>query len=152
MRAFTVKQPDVKPLMNVLFNETAFDAFEVRGVTINHLFKTEIDGVKQNVPENGAKCFASWAELKKYVMFIIKGKDKPKYMKIIFSAPRELLANLSANAAAAFLNMEYENDGIRFLAAFSQKEFSLDRGPEQVWDEYARNFFKVNNISVDEES
>jgi len=151
MRVFTVRQPDVKPLMNMLFNENVFDSYEVRGVLITHIFKTEIDGARP-ARDNVPKGFITWAELKKYVMFIIKGKDKPKYIKIIFSAPRELFDSLSANAAAAFLNMEYENDEIRFLTAFSQKEFSLDKGPEQIWDEYARNFFKVNGVNAADES
>jgi len=137
--------------MDMLFSGNAFDLFEVRGVFINHIFKTEIDGAAPNAAD-GSKNFMTWAELKKYVVFIIKGKDKPKYIKIIFAAPRELLNNLSGNAAAAFINMEYENDEIKFLTAAGQKEFSMDKGLDQAWDEYARGFFKTNNILADEES
>ena len=149
MLTLSIKEPNVKNFMKILFYDDAFDIFEVRGVSVTHFVKFDVDGALAGGED---KSHASWAELKNYIAHFIKGKTKPKHIKIIFSLPRESLDNVAQNIAAAFLNMEYKDDEIRFLTATSQKEFSLNKEHDVKWDEYAVNFLKRNKVVFTVES
>jgi len=46
------------------------------------------------------------------------------------------------NAAAMFLNLNFEEGTARFTTAIAQKTFSLDKSIDQVWDQKIVNFFK----------
>jgi len=151
MRVYVVRQPEIKTLMHALFYSGAFDMYEVRSVSVSHFVTMEIDGRTQGGDRERAG-YISWAELKRYIIHFIKGKEKPKQIKIVFSMPRALLDAISAGSAAAFLNMEYEGEEIRFTTATSQKSFSLDKDQDMLWDEYAKDFLKLNGISASEES
>jgi len=135
--------------MSKLFAQSMFDAFEVRGVSVTHFIKLDADGA---LTESGGKTFATWARLKPYIYHFIKGDVRPEYIKIVFSAPRGMLDGVAPNAAAAFLNMEYKDDAVRFTTATSQKEFSLSKEQDGLWDKYARKFFLLNGVAVEEES
>ena len=135
--------------MQKLFTGTMFDVFEVRGITVSHFVRLEIDGAKI---DGESRQFIVWTELKPYVANFIKGKEKPKSIKIIFSAPRGTLGEISPGASAAFLNMEYRDGEIRFTSAISQKAFSLGRENDKLWDDYAKNFFMSNGVVYEEES
>ena len=151
MHAYIVRQMHVKALMERLFHADSFDFWDVRGVNICHFVTMDIDGAKPGA-DGQQKTYVTWAALKNYIAQFIKGKEKPRHIKIIFSMPRNMLADISANAAAAFLNMEYENDEVKFLTAASQKEFSLSKELDALWDEYAKKFFINIGIPVEDET
>jgi len=135
--------------MQKLLKTAAFDIFEIKNLSVTHFIQFDIDGalLKEGA---GEKQYAAWQELKPYVLFFIKGNTKPKKIKIVFSIPKENLQKNIPGLAAAFLNMEYENDEVRFITAVSQKEFSLSKEANMLWDEFIQNFFLTNEITVEE--
>ena len=137
-------------LMSQLFKENLFDTFEIRSVSVSHFVKFDIDGtLLRKEPGTDGRRFALWAELKPYIFSFIKGKIKPKQIKIVFSMPRDSLRAIAPNAATAFINMEYENDEIRFVTATSQREFSLNKENDIIWDKYISDFFTRNGIDIE---
>ena len=146
MLTLRIDETRVKPFMGKLFSEDAFDVFETRSVSVVHFVNLNIDAALVS-SEN--KAFAGWPMLKPYIYNFIKGKEKPKNIKIVFSLPRGMLADIAPNAAAAFLNMEYKDGEVRFLTATSQKEFSLSKELDILWDEYVKKFFSSRGIEVE---
>ena len=147
MKIFFLRKQRVAFFMNKLFKEDIFDVFEVRSSSIIHLINLEINGELVETPGS----YIPWPELKHYIFHFIKGKIKPKQIKIVFSMPKRKLGEIAPNLAAAFLNMEYSNDEIRFVTATSQQEFSLNKAQDMVWDEFVRDFFAGNEIVVEKE-
>lgn len=159
MFVFEVEHPGIKNAMNYLLKENTFDFFEVRGVEIITLTKFEISGILDKDPaghEAGTEGKASeglerdqnqktlrrnyctWEELRPYVFNIVKGNRKPRCIKVIFSYPAHLTESFHENASALFLNMIYENDGIIFTTATSQRNFTMERKMDDMWEDYIR--------------
>jgi len=122
----------VKNFMGKILREGIFDAFEVRTVEISATTRISIE----------APTSTPWGELRPMIFEIMKLSAKPKHMKIVFSRPNA--EEIHTNAAALFLNMVYENDGITFTTASAQKEFALNKEIDLAWDEYVRSF--MNNF------
>lgn len=110
--------------------------------------KFEISGILDEDVEDRESNYAKWEEIKPYVFDIIKGKRKPKLIKIVFSLDKEKMEKLSNNASALYLNLIYEENKAVFTTAISEKEFSLDKSLDNIWGEYIKEFFKENSIPV----
>jgi len=148
MLALELEKTVVKAFMSKLLREELFDLFEARTLEITAAVKIIIDGA--NVPQDDQPIteehsqpkrngFVLWNKLRPLVLEIIKLSAKPKHVKIVFAFPNP--TEIHTNAAALFLNLSYENDGVTFTTATSQKEFALDKTLDAVWDEWIRNFF-----------
>ena len=85
MLAFSIQDSDVKLFMQHLFSLDTFNNFEVRGVVVHNFTYFEISGEKNasDVQED-VRSYCTWEELCPYVRQIIRGKDKPRAMKIVF--------------------------------------------------------------------
>ena len=154
MLTYSITEEMLKSFMNDLFLKPVFDVFEVRSVKVRHAVTFEIDGALAGDPADSAKTegYAAWGAVKPHVTSFIKGSAKPAYIKIVFSVPRDMLANILPDAAAAFINIEYSNGAARMTTATNRKEFSLDKETDRAWDTYAREFFISNGVSCREES
>ncbi len=153
MRSFEIT--NIKGFMNSLFKEEIFDEFESRGIIIDTFTHFEISCSaeqelapenEQSDPETKKQVFCSWKELKNIVFLIIKGKEKPKKLKILLAANVSLREGLNKNAAALFLNINYVGQNVVLTTGSSQKQFSLDRELETVWDEYVKEYLQKNNF------
>ncbi|MDR1687153.1 MAG: DUF5721 family protein [Clostridiales bacterium] len=156
MLAFNVPETGVKDFMNKLFKESAFDDFEIRDACVTSFVKFEISGglSKEALlaqPDASRRYYANWAELKPYVFGFVKGKTKPENIRLVFSGGEILVKSIHENAAAVFLNMNYENGEIRFTTATSQKEFALNKELDARWEEYIEHFFSSLDINVVQE-
>lgn len=161
MNVFYICSGEVKSFMNKILRETFFDNFELRNVEIQSFAKFDIDGrINQkfmaaqrgaDTPENTEEFFCKWGKIKPYVFELVKGKTKPVYMKFIISAPKNVLSQVSDNAAALFLNFVFENDMVVCTAGTSQKTFSLNKELELAWAEYVTKFFKNIGVAVKKE-
>lgn len=142
MQSFSIQEPYVKDFMQHLFTYDTFINFEVRGVTLHSFTYFEISGEKQDAT------YCNWDELRPYVRSILKGQDKPRLMKIIFSyaAPQ----TLHPNAATLFINLAYEStpegDKITGTTANSQKDFQLNKEVDITWDNWVLDFFKQKGM------
>ncbi len=146
MILISIPESNVKDFMKKLLKETLFDNFEINGVEIISFTKFEISG---KLYEDNERKNCTWRELRPYIFNIIKGTQKPKIIKIIFSLPKEYLAKIHPNGASFYINMLFENDQICFTTGSSEKNFSLDKTVASNWDNYVKNFFNKNNILFD---
>ncbi|MCL2399576.1 MAG: DUF5721 family protein [Defluviitaleaceae bacterium] len=145
MLAFSIEEMDVKDFMQHLFVLETFSSFEIRGVTIHGFTYFEISGEKPR-QEDEKVSYCTWEELRPYVRHIIKGKDKPRAMKLIFAQTEP--EKLHSNAAALFINMIYEGDKIVCTTATGQKSFDLTRAVDTEWESWVQSFFRKNGINV----
>ena len=151
MLAFSIEAPDVKVFMNKLLKEQTFDAFQVKSVEIKSIATFEIDASihKDYLPEDSPdRKFCKWNEIRPYVFNIIKGTQKPRAIKIVFSYDPSLTLEPHPNAAALFLNIYFENNKINCTTATSQINFSLNKDVDAYWNDFIKVFFKDNSIVI----
>jgi len=138
MRSYTVEEIGVKEFMQHLFVLDTFVEFEMRGVTIHSFTHFEISG-------EGDDGFCTWEEIRPYVRHIIKGRDKPRAMKIIFA--RASPETLHPNAAALFINIAYDGEKINITTAGSQKNFELSKSMDIEWDNWVADFLAEKGMA-----
>lgn len=149
MLVLTIEEPAVRNFMNRLLREDIFDLFEVRGVELNALTHVEISGAVDRDRQSGEeRPYLSWERLKPLVTEAIKHGGKPRTLRIIFSGSDAVNTTVHPNASALFLNMAYENGGVTFTTATAQKEFTLDKTLDALWEEYVQAFFKRSAITA----
>ena len=150
MLAFSIPKEEIKYFMQKLLKEETFDKLEVRSFELETIVKYEITGNinKDYLNENEERYFVKWKELKPFIHQLIKGHKKPKYMKIVFSLEEKAVANLCENTNAMFLNINYSNDEIIGTTGTSQKNFSLSKMEDKVWEETILKFFQKNGINI----
>lgn len=150
MLMFSIKDENIKIFMNKLLRTDTFDKLEVRNFSLETIVKYDILGNinKSYLNDGENRFFVTWKELKPYIVHLIKGNIKPKYMKVVFSLNDLTIANLDENCNAMFLNINYssENNSIVATTAVSQKSFSLDKKAEKIWEEKVMSFLEKNNI------
>lgn len=150
MYIFYIVKSEIKIFMNKLLKGNEFDSFEVRKIELETISKFSIEGRinKDYLPEDEKREFCTWQELKPYIFQIVKGNKKPKNMKIIFSLSKNIIDQLSDNALAMFLNVNFEDNKITCTTGTSQKNFSLDNTVDIIWEEYINKFIKQAGIAV----
>lgn len=150
MLAFSIPKDEIKIFMQKLLKEDTFDKLEVRSLELETIVKYDILGNinKDYLEENEERYFVKWKELKPFIHQLIKGEKKPAYIKIVFSLEESAVSNLCENAKAMFLNINYSNDEIICTTGTSQKNFSLSKMEDKIWEETILKFFKKNNINI----
>lgn len=138
------KAENNKAFMAALLKSNIFDSFFLREITVNTFASFSINGKKT---DGGSNDYCTWEEIKPFAFEVIKGNRLPRLIKIVFSLDPDLLPSLDG-ATALFLNITYENDSISIITGISSKTFTLDRTNEYAFDEYIKDFFADNNISV----
>jgi len=139
MQAFSVQEPRVKDFMQHLFVQNTFNSFEVRGITLRSFAYFEIS-------REETEGYCTWEELRPYVRHIIKGREKPKAMKVVLAKSDPWVLHL--NAAALFVNITYDGDKITITTAVSQKNFALNKEVDIEWDSWVAEFLKQSGIVV----
>ena len=148
MVALEITNSDVKNFMGQLLRQDIFDQFEVRSIEIATAMRMSIDGLVLSDDPEATASFSTWEALRPLVYEIIKSSTKPKYVKIVFSYKASAVGEIHPNAAALFLNLSYENDGVTFTTGTGQKEFLFDKSLDSNWDEWIRGFFVKVGLAV----
>ncbi len=151
MQIYKVLNEDVKSFMGLLLTGNNFNVFDVTGIEIQSFIDFNIKGaLNKSYLENDEKekKFVNWSKVQPFVLSIIKGNKQPKKMVINFLLPQKYTDKLYENCSACFLNMKFENGEVVFTTGTSQKEFSLDKSLDILWNEYVLNFFVSKNIPV----
>jgi hypothetical protein len=139
MLALTLDATAVKDFMGRLLREDLFDSFAVRSVDLTLTTRISISGALEGDDAAKPNAHASWGDLRPLVYDLVKRGTKPKLLKIIFSYA--VPVEIHANAAALFLNLTYENDGVVFTTATAQRDFIMEKSLDAAWDEWVRGFF-----------
>jgi len=124
----------IKSLMNKLLIQETFDEYELRGCVIQSFARFDI--------ESGCK----WLRLRPYVYNIIKGNERPRFLKIIFGCPNDVLEKQFGEASALFMNIILDKDAGHITTGISTKVWSPDKSTEASWDNYIINFLQQNQI------
>lgn len=150
MLVFTIENDDVKNFMNKLLTASCFDSFEVREIELETIVKYSVDGRinKEYLQDAEEHKFALWSELRPYIFQLIKGKKKPRFLKMVLSANVHMLEWLDENAASASINLVYEKDRVMGTTGTSQKSFSMDKILDNKWEEAVKAFLKKNSINI----
>lgn len=136
---------NIKEFMEQLFNRDLFDRFHVRGCEVTTFTTFRSDGKRQDgwydtdekVEDNTG--YVTWQQLKTYVFEWIKGKKTPHKMKIDFT-------HIMANGDVGSLRIQYEKEQLLLFTGYMQKEFSMDKSSQQLWDENCLDFIQKNKI------
>ena len=149
MLILKIAEPELSVLMAKLFKEDTFDMLEVRGLEVITFTSFSITGTLDKTfddsPQEGtAHC--SWSRLKPFALAIIKGKKRPRSIKLTLSHPQA--SQIHPNASALFLNLNYENNEAHLNTAVAQRSFTLDKSVENAWDDHINTFLKKHNIPI----
>lgn len=137
--------------MNCLLKQDLFDSFEVREVTLHTSYKAHIDGRRNvdfydNEELEGLSEHLSWSELRPHIFELIKGKKSPSYLKVILSTCPAKTLEISEEASTFFLNVSYKEGAISCITGTAYTSFSLDKTPENTWDDKMTKFLISNKL------
>lgn len=146
---------NVKDFMAQLLKKDMFNEFQVRDLSITTFVNFEVHGKlnrnfydSQEDFEDLERYYCLWAEIQPFAFEIVKGSKLPKNIKIVFSASEELIAIVNDKASALFINIGFENSILTITTGSSQKDFTLDKSVEFMWDEWVNQFFARKGISL----
>jgi len=153
----TLPEGDVRSLMNLLLVQTAFDDFELRGCTIQSFARFDIEGIispadevnEGEAPRRAVYC--KWQRLRPYIYHIIKGSEKPRFLKLVFAYPPEGLSAGFQDAQALFVNITLDKDLVHITTGASMKTWSLDKAVETQWDDYIVDFLIKHKLNINKE-
>jgi hypothetical protein len=142
-----IEETNIKMFMTKLFKGSMFNDFEMKEAKIDAMVKAEIDGrLGRDYIEQSERRFVRWEDIKDIVFDFIKGRKTPKSMKIIFQFPENRLAEIDENIASASINVIFENNSLICTTGISQRNFSMDKKGEHIWEERTKNFFSNNGF------
>ncbi len=150
MQIYKIFNEDIKVFMNLLLTGDNFYVFDVTQVEVQSFITFNIKGAydKDYLDNEESEKYINWSKLQPYILNMIKGNKQPKKMVINFLLPQKYTDKLYDNCSACFLNMKFENGEVTFTTATAQKEFSLDKSLDFLWNEYILKFFENKNIPV----
>ncbi len=148
MYSFYIDGNDIKKFMNMLLKDDKFDKFEVRSCTAATFVTFDIDCrlIKDEDGES-ERLYCRWGELRPYVYELIKGKKKPRSIRIVMAFSGRMAEKVHENAQACFLNIVFEEDKVAIVTGTAQKTFSLDKSLENEWGERIKGFFDKLGIT-----
>ena len=149
MIMLTLPEGDVRTLMNMLLVQTVFDDFDLRSCTIQSFARFDIEGSSPE-PEHSRPPFCKWQRLRPYVYNIIKGSQRPRFLKFVFSLSEKNLGDFEG-ARALFVNIIFDKNMVHLTTGASMNSFSLDRSVEGLWDSFVVNFLRGQGLNVSEE-
>jgi hypothetical protein len=141
-----------------------FDEFQVSFIELNTFTKFNISCdinkkflSSDEIEINEDRELIKWSEIKDIIYYIIKGNKTPTYMKIVFTFPKDKIADmvtknhlktLPNNINGLFINILYENNILKCTTGSSVNIFTLDKTLENYWDSSVKQFFKKHNITI----
>lgn len=147
-------------ISHLLLKET-FDNFQFIEGEIITFNKFTIDGFIQKSfyeDSNDLPEYSFWKNIKEYCLSIIKGKQTPLSFRFIFRlSPQNMERLLEQNqldfqpqdVQGLYLNITFDNNGLKCITGTSLKLFSLDKSLEKTWDEMVQKFFYQKEIPFD---
>lgn len=162
-----LKINDVKTFMTQLLIGEIFDSFPIAEASVTTFNTFTIDGRinkeffdtdTQDILTQNAVVYSSWKEIKPFCRSIIRGKLLPLQFRMVFQLKPDRLPGifrleapeLTANTfSSVSLNIQYKNKTLLCTTGVALRSFTLDKKPEQYWDDAVLNFFKSLNIDYE---
>ena len=163
-----IKINDIKTFMNQLLIGDTFDAFPMAEASIAAFSTFSIDGrinkdffdtdTQDILTRNGA-IYSRWKDIKSFVRSITRGKLLPLHLKVVFCLSESQLSVLTdsniilstdtTGIQGYFLNIQYRNHTLLCTTGIARETFTMDKKPEQFWDELVLSFFRHLDIDFE---
>lgn len=136
-----LKVENIKEFMARMVTGEMFDKFHVAECEVTTFVNIRIDGrcydawfdTDERPEEKGTQIL--WKQLRPLVFELIRGKKTPEVFKVDF-------CHYLGNGDVGSLRVQYEKGELFLFTGYMQREFSLDKGGQQSWDDNCRNFLK----------
>lgn len=151
MIAFNISEEHIKFFMNKLLKTETFDFLDIRNFYLETLITYDIKGKINKTFFNDEEInqeYIKWKDLKPTILNLVAGNKKPNLLKIVFSLPKDKLKDIDENAAALFLNITYSKNELLLTTGTAQKNFSLDKKIDSIWDDRVLKFLEKNDIVI----
>ena len=159
-----LKITDIRDFTNKLFIGEVFDKFCLSEAVITTFNTFTIDGRLQKdffdtdslskITEHG-RTHSLWRDTKPFFWSVIRGKRTPLSFKIVLHLSRSgveaAIRNTDSEISSEqidglFLNLQFKNGSLLCTTGTSLRTFSMDKRPEQLWDDMILNFLTQNQI------
>ena len=163
-----IKINDIKTFMNQLLIGDTFDAFPMAEASIAAFSTFSIDGRinkdffryrHTGYPYPNGAIYSRWKDIKPFVRSIIRGKLLPLHLKVVFCLSESQLSVLTdsniilstdtTGIQGYFLNIQYRNHSLLCTTGIARETFTMDKKPEQFWDELVLSFFRHLDIDFE---
>ncbi|MFV0342614.1 MAG: DUF5721 family protein [Anaerocolumna sp.] len=162
----SLKVIDVKAFMNSLLVQNVFDQFYLWEADFKTFGEFSINGKlnedyysSDELEMLGERKYATWAEVKPFAFFYVKGNKLPVFIKIIMIASEESVNMIMKQSGlhikmeeikGLFFNIKYDKGNLLLSSGISFKNFTLDKTIEKVWDTNLVQFLKEKGIATEE--
>lgn len=159
-----LKITDIRDFTNKLFIGEVFDKFCLSEAVITTFNTFTVDGRLQKdffdtdslskITEHG-RTHSLWRDTKPFCWSVIRGKRTPLSFKIVLHLSRSgveaAIRNTDSEISSEqidglFLNLQFKNGSLLCTTGTSLRTFSMDKRPEQLWDDMILNFLTQNQI------
>lgn len=152
---------NTKEFMSHLLLADTFDSFcfiEGEVITFN-IFR--IDGtIQKDFFDTGESLpeYSTWETIRKYCLFLIRGKRTPVAFRFIFSLSPLNISRLieqyglpinAEDVRGLYLNIRFDGANLSCVTGASFHTFQMDRTLEHTWDETAEKFLKQKKIEFE---
>ncbi len=151
---------DVRHFMHQLLSEKTFDRFLLVEAAITMGISWKIEGRihpafydREKIP---GEEYIPWEEVRPHIYSLLRGSHLPLNMKIVLALPRPSVAGLMRRAGrekerdqirGMFLNILYQPRSLILTTGIARDDFSLDRRPDQVFDDSIVHFLKKHSLT-----
>lgn len=159
-----LKITDIRDFTNKLFIGEVFDKFCLSEATVTTFNTFTIDGRLQKdffdtdsmnrFAEHG-RTHSLWKDIRPFCWSVIRGKRTPLSFRIVLHLSRSGVEAAMRNTDfgisseqidGLFLNLQFKNNSLLCTTGTSLKAFSMDKRPEQLWDDMILSFLSRNQI------
>ena len=159
-----LKITDIRDFTNKLFIGEVFDKFCLSEATVTTFNTFTIDGRLQKdffdtdsmnrFAEHG-RTHSLWKDIRPFCWSVIRGKRTPLNFRIVLHLSRSGVEAAMRNTDfgisseqidGLFLNLQFKNNSLLCTTGTSLKAFSMDKRPEQLWDDMILSFLSRNQI------
>lgn len=157
---------DIKNFMAGILTGTMFDKFYLRDGEIQTFTEFHLGGYlnrpyfdSEEWEALAGRRLCLWSEVKPFAFQLIKGHKLPVRFKFVFQLSDEntrwLLErhHLPVNPedmGGLFMNITYDHEKLVCTSGVSYKTFVMNKTLEQCWDDTVCQYFKQNQITVEQ--
>ncbi|MCD7739247.1 MAG: DUF5721 family protein [Lachnospiraceae bacterium] len=153
---FAQQIDEVKIFMQRLLTDSAFDSFLFVEGSLQMGFSYEFDGHLNRdffTEEELAKLpqeeiYLPYGQVRPVLFALIRGKKTPLSFRLTLQLENAQAKSLLASVPAApsvkglLLNIRYDGQKVLLTGGVNYGSFSLDKTPEQIWDQWLENFMQ----------
>lgn len=163
MKEFRI--PEMNKFMGKLLKGDAFDALLLREGLIRTFMDFRYDGSSHNEyfdtedTEKISGRYVNWGLVRNNAFSVVKGNRTPLLIQLSFTADKPMeneviscyqVKVLDTEQIALNLSFTFSGNEGKIITGVYRSNFSLDKELEKSWDDYVFQFFKKNDLFLEE--